>query len=392
MRRKEQKQINPSKLNRVLVVRLDEIGDVVITTPFLRELRRNLPNAWITLAVKPEVHNLVELCPYVNEVVTYDWDTRGRFSKLQRHGRAFRLAWRHLLWRRFDLAILPRWDIDIYHGSFVTYFSGARWRVSYSETISARKKCLNNGFDQLFTHVLSDDNVKHEVEHNLDVIRFLGWQVQGKRLELWDNEQDQAFAEEFLNAHQVKADDLLITLSIGARAARRVWPIDRFADLALWLRNFYGARLIVVGDSREQPLGETLERALGSWVVNAVGRTTLRQSTALLKRCRLFVGNDTGPMHIAAAVGLPLIELSCHSRSGDSHGPNSPLRFGPWGVKHMLIQPSMHQSPCVDRCIADRPHCILSITVEQLKNTIVEHLPRLLVTEGAKATSLTGIG
>jgi len=72
-RRRTGKEIDLSQVNRVLVVRLDEIGDVVMTTPFLRELRRRLPDAWITLVVKPAAYNLVELCPYVHEVRTYDW-------------------------------------------------------------------------------------------------------------------------------------------------------------------------------------------------------------------------------------------------------------------------------------------------------------------------------
>jgi heptosyltransferase-2 len=131
--RRNKHDLNLAQVEKVLIVRLDEIGDVVMTTPFLRELRRNLPDAWITLVVKPAVYNLVERCPYVNEVLVYDWNTKHRLLKpLQRHWRALQLAWKHLWKRRFDLAILPRWDVDSYHGSFVLYFSGAPWRVGYS--------------------------------------------------------------------------------------------------------------------------------------------------------------------------------------------------------------------------------------------------------------------
>ena len=96
----------------VLLVHLAEIGDVIMATPFLREMRRNLPNAWITLIVQPTVYNLLELCPYVNEIMTHDWNTLEPFKNLQRRGRAIRLALRHLIRRRFDLAIVPRWDRD----------------------------------------------------------------------------------------------------------------------------------------------------------------------------------------------------------------------------------------------------------------------------------------
>src|SRR3990172_7058464 len=96
-------EIDPGCLKRVLVVRLDEIGDVIMTTPFLRELRRLLPDAWITLVVKPAVHNLVERCPYVNEVLTYDWRGSRYVQPLQRRWRALALAYRHFWHRQFDV-------------------------------------------------------------------------------------------------------------------------------------------------------------------------------------------------------------------------------------------------------------------------------------------------
>lgn len=363
-----------SQVRRVLVIRLDEIGDVVLTTPFLRELRRNLPEAWITLVVKPQVYNLVELCPYVDEVLTYDWRAKGRWADLRRHGRALRLAWRHLWQRRFDLAILPRWDTDYYHGTFLLYFSGALWRVGYSETVNERKRRNNKGFDRLLTHPLNDSELKHEVEHNLDVIRYLGGQVQDDRLELWLSAEDESFAERFLTNHGVKPGDLLVGLAPGAGASKRMWPIDRFAQLGFWLQEAYNARLLVVGGPGEVPLGKDLERALGASVVNAVGRTTLRQAAALLKCCRLFVGNDAGPMHLAAAVGVPVVELSCHPRSGSSWSVNSPLRFGPWGSSHTVLQPSTPRPPCLEECVAKSSHCIWGITVEQVEQAVARQL------------------
>lgn len=370
MRRKG-REIDLSHVKRVLVVRLDEIGDVVMTTPFLRELRWNLPDAWITLVVKPAVYNLVELCPYVNEVLTYDWNTQGRFWQLRRHGRALALAWKHLWRRRFDLAILPRWDVDHYHGTFVLYFSGAPWHVGYSENVIDHKRRLNSSYDLLFTHVLDDNTLKHEVEHNLEVIRFLGGAVQEDRLELWVGEEDDAFAEQVLTLHGVHSDDLLIAFNPGAGAPRRMWPLANFMELGDWLRKECHARIVVVGGAGEGSLGQELQQQLGKMVVNVVGQTTLRQTGALLKRSHLYVGNDAGPMHLSAAVGVPVVEISCHPRSGSPIHPNSPRRFGPWGVPHSVLQPEMAFDPCSEACTAAQAHCILRVTVEQVKEAIV---------------------
>ncbi len=374
--RRSDRAIDLAEIKQVLVVRLDEIGDVVMTTPFLRELRRNLPDAWITLVVKPQVYNLVEFCPYVNELLTYDWGTKGRFASLRRHWRALKLAWRCLWRRRFDLAILPRWDVDDYHATFVAYFSGAPWRVGYSENVVAHKKRHNSGFDRLLTHPLQNSIIKHEVEHNLDVIRFLGGEVQDDRLELWLREEDEIFAEKLLRTHGRGFNDLLISLAPGANASKRRWPLSRFAELGSGFRDSYRARILVVGGPGEETLGRELQQELGDAVINTVGQTTLRQTVALLKRCRLFVGNDAGPMHIAAALGVPVVELSCHPKSGVPWSANSPLRFGPWGVSHTVLQPLTIRPPCVEECVVNHPCCILGITVEQVKQAVAEQLAK----------------
>lgn len=368
------RDLDLSRVKRVLVVRLDEIGDVVLTTPFLRELRRNLPDAWITLVVKPAVYNLVELCPYVNEVLTYNWNTNRHLGPLQRHWRALKLAKQRLWRRRFNLAIVPRWDADYYHATFLAYFSGAPWRVGYSENVNDRKQRLNGGFDRLLTRVLNDNTVKHEVEYNLDVIRFLGGRAKEQRLELWLGEEDETFAEQVLKSVGVRDGDLLIAFAPGAGAPKRMWLVYNFTALGAWLKKEYDARIVVVGGPGEEHLGQELQRQLGDRVINVVGKTTLRQTAALLKRCNLFVGNDAGPMHLAAAAGVPVVEISCHPLNGSPLHPNSPKRFGPWGVPYVVLQPEKPLAPCSEACDAAQAHCILGITVEQVKEALMELL------------------
>ncbi len=359
-------------IKRVLVLRLDEIGDVVMTTPFLRELRRNMPRAWITLVVKPAVHNLVELCPYVNEVLIYDWEEQSSLPELQRYFRALRLVWRYLWPRRFDLALLPRWDFDRYHATHIMYLSGSCRRVGYSENVNPLKKQLNEGFDRLLTNSLHDSSTKHEAEHNLDVIRFLGGKVENDRLELWVGREDEAFVEGVLRNHKINSRDLLVGFGPGAGAPKRQWPVDLYVRLGLWLENQYRVRLVIIGGPEEKPLGNELERKLGSSVLNAVGKTTLRQAAALLKRTSLYVGSDAGPMHIAAAVGVPVVELSCHPKSGSPHSANSPVRFRPLGKINRVVQPEVAAPDCSEECVADLPHCILGITLEEVKQEVAE--------------------
>ena len=368
--RQSQGNIDLLQVKRVLVVRLDEIGDVVITTPFLRELRRNVPDAWITLVVKPAVYNLVELCPYVNEVLTYDWNVSRYLGPLQRYWRALRLAYRYLWQRRFDLAIVPRWDSDYYHATFVAYFSGAPWRVGYSEHVTRDKEVYNKGYDRFFTHVLNSGRNRHEVVRNLEVLRFMGGKVEEDNLEVWLSKEDEGFVECLLKAHGL-LDGFLVAFGPGAGAHKRIWPVERFVEVGKWLEEMYDARIVIVGRSDERHLGETLKQGLGNGsVVDLVGSTTLRQVGAILKRSHLFIGNDTGLMHVAAALKVPVVEISCHSRDSSPDHCNSPQRFGPWKVLHAVLQPEKSISPCSDGCFSSEAHCILSVSVGQVKKAI----------------------
>ncbi len=360
---------NRSSIKRVLVIRLDEIGDVAMNTSFLRELRHNLPDAEITLLVKPVAYNLMELCPYVNEVLTFKC-TKWHTWKLQYFVQSIKFARRHLWTRRFDIAIIPRWNTDHSSATFLAYFSGAPWRVGYSENVNIDKKQLNRGFDRLLTLVLQDNSLKHEVEHNMDVLRLLGFEINDDGLEVWLGKEDETFAKEIFDEHGVRPNDLIIGLGpSGGNSVLKQWPVERFAKLGLWLQEEYNTRLIIFGGPDEKQMGLEIENMLGQTTINMVGKTSLRQMAALLKQCDFYLGNDTGPMHIAAAVGIPVIAL---------FGSSCPHRFGPWGDNHKIINVELPCSPCLQKdhpdrcmfCIFDHPRCISSISVEQVQKVI----------------------
>lgn len=372
-----QQDAGTSKPTRILVVRLDEIGDVVLTSAFLRELRRTFPSARITLVVKPATSNVCELCPHIDELLTFDWSVSGRLPLLQRHMRTLALARKHLWQQRFDIAIVPRWDVDHYHTAFVAYLSGAPRRLGYSERVTDQKGLLNAGFDRLFTDLLDDRTPKHEVEHNLDVVRFLGGQVQDAALELWLSEKDEAVAGEILRRHGVRPKDTLIAFGPGAGLPRKMWPLQNFVELGRRLGGDEQFRILVVGGPEVAPLGDAIGKELGSAVINAAGRTTLRETAALLKRSGLYVGNDSGPMHLAAAAGVPVVEICCHPKNGPQLHWNSPLRFGPWGVRHVVLEPDSVKPPCIETCLANEAHCIADIDVARVEEAVSSFIARV---------------
>lgn len=352
------------KSRNILVVRLDEIGDVVLTTPFLRELRNATPTAWISLVVKPSVLNLVDQCPYVDEVLPYR-DDRGmeRFSFFERFRRAISAGRKHLWRRRYDVAIVPRWDIDLYDAIVLAYFSGARSRVGYSH---------GDYLDRFLSHKLRNDSLKHEVERNLEVLRSVGSHVGNQALEVWLAHEDRVFADNVVSRFASGSDGPIIAIAPGAGAPIRRWPRDRFAEVTAWLVSGFNARVVVVGGNQDGLFNVRQEYVPS--IVDMVGKTTLRQTAAILERSVLFIGNDSGPMHIAAAAAVPVVEISCHPITASTAHSNSPARFGPWGVAHRAIQP-LPLPGCSAGCRSHGPHCILEITVDQVKEAVRSLLP-----------------
>ncbi|HEY9868647.1 MAG TPA: glycosyltransferase family 9 protein [Candidatus Obscuribacterales bacterium] len=363
-----------SAINSILVVRNDGVGDLVLTGPLLKALRSSFPDAWISLLVRPATRNLVELCPYVDEVLTFDRKSsdKSTLAVVRRLLRAIRLSASSLWRRRFDVAIVPRWEADHFFASYLAYLSGATCRIGYSERVTAHKQRYNSGYDRLFTRVLCDKSIKHELEHNLDIIDCLGGTAVSRQLEVWLEEDDNRYAEGILSC--LEPESPVVAVGIGSASPARRWPAERFAEACSWLTHAVGCQVVLVGSPREMPLAEQVVAMCRGRVLNAVGRTTLRQAAALLGSCNFYMGNNTGTMHLAAAMGRPVIEISCNASTCSASHRHSSERFGPWGVEHCLVQPRRPLPGCSDGCHKPEAHCILQVTVDQIKTTIESRL------------------
>jgi ADP-heptose:LPS heptosyltransferase len=359
---------NVASARSILVVRGDAIGDLVLTSPFLRELRRSNPDAWITLVTDSRFVSLVELCPYVNEVLPFDPHYAGRFGKLGQHGKALALARKYLWKRKFDLALLPRWDADYYESAFVGYFSGAPWRAGYAESVSGTKRRVNRGYDTLLTRAFDDHEVKHEVERSLDFLRKMGGNVREDRLELWLSAEDREAARKALVSRGLTPGDTLVAIAPGAGVPKRVWRLGRFIEVGCALTQELGAHLLILGAKEDGAAAARLKEQIGPSAIDLTGEMTLRQTAALLEHATLLVANDSGPMHLGAAAGAAVLEISCHPKNGDPLHDNSPMRFRPWCKEFEVLQPTEPAAPCTDACEWHEAHCILGVSVEMALN------------------------
>ncbi|NGX59826.1 MAG: Lipopolysaccharide core heptosyltransferase RfaQ [Chlamydiae bacterium] len=362
-------------IQEILVIRLDEIGDFVLTTAFLRELRNNFRDAKITLVVKQEVYNIAQTCPYIDLLYAYNPRVGGYFAKIRLKWRKRRFVKRFFRKKVFDLAIVPRWDADDHGALPLVGLSHSKRRVGYSESVSERKMKQNKGYNLYLTDVIEDDTVDHEVKKNLNVIKFLGGTCSSDSLELWLTEDDVAVAEKWLAPFQ-KEDRPLIALGVGASRARKRWPLASFVEVSRKLLVEKNVQFVVIGGADDHVLGEELKVELGIDLLNLAGKLSLRQSAAVLERCTLFLGNDSGPKHIAAALQRPVVETICHPVNGSPQSCYSPERFGAWGRGHIAVQPSVCRLPCTESCYSSESHCILDVNPENVLaavNKIILH-------------------
>jgi ADP-heptose:LPS heptosyltransferase/glycosyltransferase involved in cell wall biosynthesis len=374
--RRQKAPLEASKLRRVLVVQLADIGDIILTGPFLRELRRFLPGAEIVLVVQPKMFNLVEKCPYIDEALPFhwrivkDWKTAFRGHVLW-WLEASRLARRSLWKHHFDAAISLRWNNDPCQAAslILMYSSGAPRRIAYIDGPNDFMFMRLGDINRLITQGPVRGAPKHEIERQLDILRFLGGRPEETGLEVWTSPEDERFAKNLLDRRGLARAGLLVVLAPGAAWAFRRWPLDRFIELGRWLQEDYKAHILIIAGRSEQGLALQLEKGLQSRLtVNLAGQTTLREMASILRHCQLFIGNDSGPMHVAAASGVPSIGL---------FGPGEYERFRPWGNGHEVIRLGLSCNPCSENCQFTEARCIKGITVSQVKSVLSKKLGSL---------------
>lgn len=194
----------------------------------------------------------------------------------------------------------------------------------------------------------------------------------GVELELWEKEIDRQRILKLLEECNFKTDDILVAIGLAASVPSKQWPAACYAELVNMIRNKRtDLRFVLLGDVFDQGA----DVAWNEDVVNLCGRLTLRETVALLRHVTLYVGNDTGLMHIASACGCSVVEVSSLAIDGDmSYGISSNTRFAPWAKKAIIVQPARQLGDCKGMCWMPYAHCIRQVTTE----TVFKAVSKLL--------------
>ena len=368
----------------IILFRLDQLGDVVLTTPLFRALKRLYPNARCTVVVQPAYRAILTTNHSVDEILPLN-EVKAKWlpARARRLVSALWFYWTHLRHRQFDLALSPRWDVDESLATMLCVLTNAGRRVGHSEQVAEAKRRSNRGFDRAFDVIVPLGPVRHEVDRNLAIVEALGGRVEDRRLEICLTANDRKFASELLTHHE--SGRTLVAIGIGGRAAGRKWPLKSYAEMIARLNQHHVVQPIIVCAREEEAEAEKLADLLvvPPYILSGV---PLRAVCAVLERCDLFVGNDSGTAHLAAAMDCPTVVVSRHPQGGDPDHANSPARFGPRCLHHLVVQPLDGAGDCTTSCRSSEPHCIKLVTVEMVVEAALDLLggePRVAVRQNA---------
>ena len=337
---------------RILVIKLGAIGDVALVTPSLRALRARFPKAHITVLVGREGRELLHRCPFVDDLAVFDRLRDGTLPGLLRIGKKLRSA-------QVDLSVDFQ-NNRISH--WLGVLSGATQRYGYGD----------RRWSWLLTHrAMHPKAPMPPVEHQFRLLQLLGIEGASTRLELWPGPLDDAKAAELLQGSWIAENQPIVVIHPGSHPEwlSKRWPIENYAQLIDRLTVATKARVVITGSAEEKPLADYLYRTTKIKPILAAGMTSLNELGALVRQAQVFVSGDTAPLHIAAAVGTPVVAL---------FGSTDPVRHLPPSPHLKLLKKDLPCSPCY-RSVCYRPgaghmECMKTISVDAVLEAVLSQL------------------
>lgn len=353
--------IDLNSLSRVLVIKLRHHGDVLLTSPIFSVLKNRAPHLELDALVYRDTADMLRLHPAIKQVHTIDrdWKKLGIFSQIKAEWSLLQT----LRQRQYDLVLHltehPR-------GAWLKRLLGAPYGVA--RRLGARGRFWQKSFSHFF--VTPAPGVKrHTVEVHLDALRRIGIQPvpDEKRLVLVPGEAAEQRISALL-AQQALEGEAFVHIHPTSRWFFKTWPPENMASLITTLsQKGYRIVLTAAPDQREMALVDQINAQLEQPIVNLAGQLTLKELAALTARAKLFIGVDSVPMHIAAAMGTPTVAI---------FGPSGEWEWGPWQVPHRLVMSNMICRPCgQDGCGGSKvSECLTTLPVRQVLDAALDLL------------------
>ena len=333
----------PDKHKKILIIKPSSLGDVVHSLAVLDALYRCFPGAEIHWLVAKGFEGLLEDHPMLKKLWIIHKDEWKKISRIRTTVAELRTLFRNLRKERYDLVI----DLQgLFRSGLIAKATGAPMRIGFKEA--------REGSTTFYTNMVEGGKDIHAVDRYLKIPAFLGCNVARVRFPFPPSVQSLSPALPVPTEYAVMVP--------GARKPVNRWPALRFGELASRLP----MRTLVLGSRGDRMLAEEVVRASQGKAESIAGKTDIRGLIQLIKGARFMVSNDTGPMHIAAAFGIPVFAL---------FGPANPMRTGPYGKGHTIIRKDISCAPCY-RKTCKNPRCLDMITTGEVAEIISNFLRR----------------
>ena len=323
-------------MHNLLIIKLRYIGDVLLATPTLRAIKSARPDVRVTMMVNRGTEGVLSGNPDIDEILVLD---KGSVAA----------QWRLIVGmrrRRFD-TVLDLTDGD--RSAFLSWVSGASVRIGFNDEHRRRGICYS-------AVVPPQPGLRHRIDRDLAALKSLGVPASETQPKLWLTEEDEAGADQLLDRLGIRRERAIIILQPGARYWFKAWPAERFAELADRLSSKYKCQVLIGGSRDEEALAQRIQATARTSPVSIAGLTRLKQFASIAKRAALFVGNDSGAMHIAAAVGTPMVAL---------FGPSNPDEWGPRGDRMKVLYKGLDCRACFHpTCERGELNCMQQLSVE----------------------------
>ena len=317
---RRQRASAPARPRKILIIRIDRLGDMVLSAPAIRAVRSTFPESEIHLLAAPYTAEIAALNPHINRCLV---DGRDDIA------------------RDYDIAVALHPGI---RPNYIAFKSGAAVRVGYSSR-------GGEGFLTLALDYDSPGHERHEAESALHAVAAAGCKADSTGLEIRVTGEMEDFGEKFFSRRGIAPGTTAVMLHPGSRQSYIRWKKERFAEVADRLSLERGAAPLILGGSGETELVNAVCSLMKTKSYPVTG-LSLTQLASVIKRCRLFIGNSSGPMHMAAALKVPVVALF-----GSRHPRDSAARWAPWQTRSVVLQhdpgcPNCHPTNCRDyRCM-----------------------------------------
>ena len=325
--------IENKNINKILVVQLWGIGETILTLPAIEALRKKFSNAAIDVLSTSRNKDVFFKNENINKIIEIKLNPFSILGFILKN------------MKKYDLVVDMEEYLNI--SAIMSFFAGKRI-IGYS----------HNSRAGLYTQKIKYNDQQHASQTFLDLVRALNIDYDIDKLpKLNFSNSDKNFVDKFLKNNKIKNKDFVVCVAPGAAesARARMWPFDRYAELCDEIVSKHNAKIIFIGAGDETELIKSIEGKMENKdkTINAAGRITSNQLFYLISGCNLFIGNDAGPMHIAAAQGIKTLGL---------FGPNLPVRFGPYGKGNIGLYKGYNCefSPCINVHKGQVPDCLYS--------------------------------